>query len=113
MPGRLPRTPDEAKRWNRLNKGDTFYPIRDWPWIQRHYAMSGKLENLGRLNYFTFLWGNGMSPDQARDEVFRADRTLDRQAVAQVNAIHARAKRNGFDSKYGYYDVGKRSYESF
>lgn len=60
-----PRNKTEAKKWNLLNKGTAFFPIRDWPYVHQRHGMSSNLMNLERLNYWTFLVGNGLPPQTA------------------------------------------------
>jgi len=104
-----PRNAQEAKKWNTLNEGDVFFPIRDWPWVHQRNAMSSALPNLNRVNYWTFLVGNGIPPGKASFMVQRNSRSYVGEQTTGLEKMHLEGKLD----KYKYYDMTAGKYHFF
>lgn len=55
----------KARIWNRMNKGEDFYPIHKWPLWAQILALKEHRGNSERYSFFFFLTSNGLSPDIA------------------------------------------------
>jgi len=108
----FPKTRDEARRWNYYNKGDKFFPIRDWPHAMQRYGMSGNLNNQGRLNLWTFFVGNGMRPKEASQNVL-LNSHLSSDSERDMKNFEKMFKEGKLRGKYHYYDVYDKTYSKF
>lgn len=102
----FPTTRSEAKRWNYLNKQDSFFKIREWPYSMQKLGIKDQLFNIERLNLLTFLLGNGLYPDRAM-EFMRLNRTYDKAAEHQMKWILKHWKTY---KRAGYWDMTLRRY---
>ena len=108
----VPTNAQEARNWNRLNKGEHFFPIRDWPHAQKRHGMSSHLRNMDRINYWTFLHGNGLPASVASAEVLR-NSAVKPDVVQQMKWLERGAREGTLPRKYQYYDMSTGKRESF
>lgn len=104
-----PRNKTEAKKWNLLNKGTAFFPIRDWPHVHQRHGMSSTLNNMDRVNYWTFLVGNGL-PAQTASKLVAVNSKEDVGGQLQgLEKMYVDQKL----SRYQYFDIYNKKREYF
>lgn len=73
QPDGAPHNDREGRLWNHFNRGEDFFPIKDWPWYLRVMAMKEHKNHRERYRLFVFLTANGLHPDTAFAWVTAAD----------------------------------------
>lgn len=95
----------EARVWNYLNRGDWFWPIREWPVFLQKMQLKEHRNNRERYTLFFFLTGNGMSPDIAGQWTILRDigqggvekeGNYDKSARAQIIQMKEQIRKGSF-----------------
>lgn len=70
----VPKTALEGRLWNFANKGEEFWPIREWPPHMKEYFLLGQeRNNAQRYELYAFWTMNGMAPEVASEWIRLAD----------------------------------------
>lgn len=101
-----PASASQARRWNALNKGDLFWPIREWPNELARLALKDHLNNKERYFLFYFLAANGLAPDECAD-IVRLGRTFDDEGERHIQYI----KQNWARYNLKYWDMTSLCYK--
>ena len=104
-----PKNKKEVKMWNYYSSDDTwdFIKIRYWPADIARAVIEKKLKYGTRFRVFLYLVGNGMSPNQAKDEVLKMGADyFDWSAKQHVKNLHRDLNRNM--EKWQYWDERER-----
>lgn len=118
--GYVPANGSAGRRWAFLNSPqfrDHFYGARFWPISIAQAMCNDRPNHLARMNVFSFLVGNGMSPEQATRLIVSLHPSLDREARDQINWLAVRVstpqgRSRTHTAPLGYWDMGSQSYES-
>ena len=100
----------EAKKWNYYNSDKwDFIPIRYWPRSIATAVISGRLDYNSTFEWFLYLIGNGMSPENA-STVIGKEVGFKRERMDQLTNI----KRDLFEKKkeWTYWDETTRRREN-
>lgn len=98
--------PRVLRLWNYWNKGESFWPIREWPLWAQIAATKAHLSYVERYELFFFFAVNGLPPDLCEEWVLATDAVRDRTGLRLVSLGYDESARSHVRSMIPQYANG-------